>query len=441
MIFRVARTLVGLILLAAVLAAGYGFASGDIVKWRALAEPYVAAARTKAETTIAEWQKPKPADKPEPVAVARPPAITVTKATRREITETVVVTGSLVPEEEVVVGVDVDGQKIVELDADQGDHVTKGQVLARLDRRSLDVQLAENDAALAKADVGIAQAATQVAQAEFAVTDAQNQVDRTAPLQAKGYATNASLDTQTIALRTAKSRLENSKAGLNFAKADRATLVAARQDIVLKLAKTELKAPTDGIVLSRAAQLGQLASGSAGPLFRIARDGKIELDAEVTEGVMHRMQVGQRVLVSPSGFDDRIEGSVRLITPQVDQATRLGHVRVALPADQRLRAGAFARGEVITARKQAVALPLTAVQVEKDGAIAQVVKDGRISTRRIVTGIRDNGMIEVVSGVQEGDMVVSRAGTFVRDGDIVTPVTETPAAAATDLNATGGTRS
>ncbi|MDR3375941.1 MAG: efflux RND transporter periplasmic adaptor subunit [Ancalomicrobiaceae bacterium] len=441
MLFRVARTFVGLVLLVGVLAAGYGFASGDVVKWRAVVEPYAVAAIAKIETTVAEWQKPKPAERPIPVEAARPPAITVTKAARREITEMVVVTGSLVAEEEVVVGVDIDGQKIVELGADQGDRVSAGQILARLDRRSLDVQLAQNDAAIAKADVAIEQTVTQVAQAELAVTDAQNQLDRTTPLQAKGFATNASLDTQTIALRTTKSRLENAKAGLAFAKADRNTLTAARQDILLKLAKTDLKAPTDGIVLARTAQLGQFASGAGGTLFRIARDGKIELDAEVTEGVMHRMQIGQTVLVSPSGFDDRIEGTVRLITPQVDQATRLGHVRVALPSDQRLRVGAFARGEVITAHKEVVSLPLTAVQVDKDGATTQVVKDGRVSTRRIVTGIRNNGLVEVVSGVAEGETVVAKAGTFVREGDLVTPVTETPASAATDLTATGENRS
>ena len=207
----------GLILLAVILVAGYGFVSGDIIKWQPIATRYI----TEARTRIDELRKPKA---PEAVAETKPPAITVMPAKVQEIVETVVVTGSLVAEEEVVVGVDLDGQKIIELDADQGDIVKQGQVLARLNRDSLDVQIAQSDAALAKSDVAIAQADTQVTQAELSLTDAQTTLNRTTPLQAKGYATTSQLDSETIALRTAKSKLENAKAGLDFAKADRKTI-------------------------------------------------------------------------------------------------------------------------------------------------------------------------------------------------------------------------
>ncbi len=417
----------GLILLAVVVIAGYGFVSGDIIKWQPIAASYMTEARAKVD----ELRKPKPV---ELVTSEKPPAITVFPASKREVVETVIVTGSLVAEEEVVVGVDVDGQKIVELNADQGDIVKAGQVLARLNRDSLEVQLAENDAALAKSDVAIAQAETQVTQADLALTDAKTTLDRTTPLQAKGYATTSLLDTQTIALRTAQSRLENARAGLDFANADRKTLVASRQDVLLKLSKTELRAPTDGLVLVRNAKLGQLASGAGDPLFRIARDSKIELDAEVSESVLHRLEVGQKVQVMPSGYNSSVEGTVRLVTPQVDQTTRLGHVRVSLPLDKGLHIGAFASGQVVTARHVNIALPLTAIQVDAHSTTAQVVKDGRIETRKIATGIRGEGQIEIVSGISENELVVLKAGTFVRDGDQVTPIeTKTTAAAAGTL--------
>jgi HlyD family secretion protein len=429
MVLRFFGRVIGLVLLVGVLALGYGATSGEIFKWIPIAQAVWKDARVKLDATIAEMSKPKPEAVVQPAA-ALPPAITVIAAAKREVVETAVVTGSLVAEEEVVVGVDLDGQKIVELDADQGDMVKAGQVLARLNRESLDVQMAQNDAALAKADVAISQADTQVTQAELAVTDAQNQLDRTTALQAKGFAANSTLDTQTIAARTATSRLLNARAGFKWAQADRETLVAARKDIMLKLSKTELKAPTDGLVLVRNGKLGQLAAGAGDPIFRIARDGKVELDAEVSESVLHRLSVGQPVTVSPSGFNDNIAGTVRLVTPQVDQATRLGHVKVALPADVRLRVGAFARGEVVTARREVVALPLSAVQVDSAGVTAQVVDAGKVETRKIVTGIRGNGVVEVVSGVREGERVVLKAGTFVRDGDQVTPVEDKPAATA-----------
>ena len=252
----------GLILLAIILVAGYGFVSGDIIKWQPIAARYVMEARAK----IDEMRKPKP---PEAVAEPKPPAITVLQAKAQEIVETVVVTGSLVAEEEVVIGVDLDGQKIIELKADQGDIVKQGQVLARLNRDSLDVQIAQSDAALAKSDVAIAQAQTQVTQAELSLTDAQTTLNRTTPLQAKGYATTSQLDSETIALRTAKSRLDNAKAGLDFAKADRKTIEASRQDVALKLTKTELKAPTDGLILFATASLASWRRAAAIRCFEL----------------------------------------------------------------------------------------------------------------------------------------------------------------------------
>lgn len=424
MIWRFLSRGFGLVVLAVIALVGYGFVSGDIIRWQPIAAHYVTVAGDK----ISAMRKPH---EPEAPAPTKPPAVTVIAAKTLVVTQSVIITGTLVAEEEVVVGVDVDGQKIIELAADQGDHVKKGQVLARLDRASLEVALAQNDAALAKSDVAIAQAQTQVTQAELSLTDAQTTLDRTTPLQAKGYATTQQLDTQTIAMRSAKSRLENARAGLDFAHADRKTLEASRKDVVLKLSKTELKAPTDGLVLVRNGKLGQLAAGAGEPVFRIARDGQIELDAEVTETAMHDIQTGQMVKVTPAGFAKPLEGTIRLVTPQVDQTTRLGHVRVRLPDDPALRVGSFARGRIVTARHESVALPLTAIQVTQTGATAQVVRDGRIETRQLVIGIRGDGLIEVVSGVSAGEAVVSTAGTFVRDGDLVTPILAAPGTADT----------
>ncbi len=422
MIWRFLGRGIGLVLLAVVVLAGYGFVSGDIIKWQPIAARYVTAASDR----IAEMRKAHPT---EAVPAAKPPAVTVIAARTQSVTQSVIITGTLVAEEEVVVGVDVEGQKIIELAADQGDRVKAGQVIARLDRASLEVQVAQNDAALAKSDVAIAQAETQVTQADLALTDAQTTLDRTTPLQAKGYATTSQLDSQTIAFRTAKSRLENARAGLDFARADRKTLEASRKDVMLKLTKTDLKAPTDGLILQRNGKLGQLAAGAGDPIFRIARDSRIELDAEVTETALHDLQIGQAVRVTPAGFTKAIEGHIRLVTPQIDQTTRLGHVRVSLPVDADLRVGSFARGRIVTARHDGVALPLTAIQVDQSGATAQVVRDGRIETRKLVTGIRGDGLIEVVSGVAAGENVVLTAGTFVRDGDQVTPIVA-PAATA-----------
>jgi HlyD family secretion protein len=116
-----------------------------------------------------------------------------------------------------------------------------------------------------------------------------------------------------------------------------------------------------------------------------------------------------------------IEGRVRNISPEVDRATRLGRVRIALPRDPALRIGAFARGTVELARTTGVTVPLSAVLYSAKGAAVQVVVDGRIEARQVRTGLSADSFIQV-EGVSTGDLVVTRAGSFLRNGDAVRPV-------------------
>src|ERR1700720_2246801 len=136
---------------------------------------------------------PAPASQPVKYAKPRPPAVTVLPAREREFVEHLFVSGTLVPRDEAMVGAQIDGLRIVELLADDGDHVTKGQVLARLDRTQLDALVAENDAALARADAAIAQATSQIGQFEAALTQAQAELDRARKLDVQ-IVTQATLD-------------------------------------------------------------------------------------------------------------------------------------------------------------------------------------------------------------------------------------------------------
>jgi len=197
---------------------------------------------------------------------------------------------------------------------------------------------------------------------------------------------------------------------------------AQRRELQLRVAKTEIKAPTDGLVLSRSARIGAIVSGGGEPLFRLAEDGAIELEAQVPEAELAQIAVGQPVKVTVQGAPEGIQGSVRLVAPRIDNTSRLGRLRVALPADVKVNAGAFARGTVELARREVVAIPVSAVVTTAGEATTQVVVDGKIQTRPIKTGISGRGLVEVVDGVVAGEAVVLRAGTFVRDGDAVTPV-------------------
>ncbi len=175
-------------------------------------------------------------------------------------------------------------------------------------------------------------------------------------------------------------------------------------------------------MLARTAKVGAIVSAASGALFRIAENGEIELEAAVSETTLARIRSGQTVDVLPAGAVEPVRGTVRLVSPEVDAATRLGKVRIALPPSETLRSGAFARGTVELARSNGLALPVSAVLTSGDAPVVQVVKNGKVETRTVETGLSGGGFVEIRKGLAAGEEVVARSGTFLRDGDAVAPV-------------------
>lgn len=351
------------------------------------------------------------------------PAITVTSAKRDEIVQSVVVSGSMVARDEVLVAPEVDGFVITELLAEEGDKVVAGQVLARLSRTTLEVQRAQNQAQTARADAAIDQAKAQIVEAEANLVQANNAFDRTKALRDSGNASLETFDQRAAVARGSQARLNSAKQALAMAQADLALSQAQGRDIEVRLARTEIKAPKGGIVSRRNAKLGAMATmAAAEPLFRIIADGAIELEADVAEVELPHLKVGQAVAVTPAGSDKPLAGTIRLISPEVDRASRLGKLRISLTGNPPVAVGSFARGVIETGRKTSIVLPLSAITYARGAAMVQAVKDGRVTTTKVTLGLIGGGRAEIVSGIAEGESVVARAGTFVRDGDTITPV-------------------
>ena len=350
------------------------------------------------------------------------PAITVTTVKRDEIVQSVVVAGTMVARDEVLVTPEVDGLVITELLAEEGDRVAAGQVLARLSRTTLEVQRAQNEAQSRKAQAGIDQARAQIVEAQANREQADNAFERTKALRGSGNASQEMFDQRAAASRSAQARLNAANQALAMAEADLALSQAQGRDIEVRLGRTQIKAPRDGIVSRRTARQGAIAGMAAEPLFRIIADGAIELEAEIAEVELPRLRTGQAVAVTPAGADTALAGEVRLIAPEVDRASRLGKLRVALAGNPPVALGSFARGVVETGRRNGLVLPLSAITYTRAGPTVQAVAGGKISTRKVALGLIGRGHVEIVSGVAEGDTVVARAGTFVRDGDVITPV-------------------
>jgi HlyD family secretion protein len=353
------------------------------------------------------------------------PTITVSKAGIDNFVETAAVSGSLVPREEILVSPEVEGLRVLELLADEGDKVKKGQVLARLVAEQLDAQLAQNDANLARSDAAIAQAQSQIVQFEAQSKEAAAQFDRAVPLKKSGYLSGATYDQRESAAHTTAAQLIAARDGLTAAKAEKAQVEAQRRELMWRRNNTEVTAPADGVISRRMARIGAMASTAGEPMFRIIQNGEIELDAEIVETELKKVKVGQNAVVTVPQNGD-FEGKVRLVSPEVDKATRLGRVKIFLGENPVLRIGSYARGRIETARSRGLAVPSSAVTFDQGLATVQVVKNDTVQKHSVTVGLVAGDLVEIKKGIDEGDLVVTRAGTFLRDGDVVRPVIPEP---------------
>ncbi|MCL4768263.1 MAG: efflux RND transporter periplasmic adaptor subunit [Hyphomicrobiaceae bacterium] len=375
---------------------------------------------------LQKWlQRPDPtsAEAGEQPVVSTPPSASVLKVARADFVETVMVTGTLVPRDEILVAPEVEGLRVLEVHADEGDRVEKGQLLATLVHATLDAQLAQNAALLAKSDAAIAQAASSITQAEARLEEARNALERAKPLKQSGHIAESVFDQREAAAKTAGAILVAARDGLKVAEAEKAHLEAQRRELEWRRSKTEVKAPADGLISRRNVRIGSLALSLGDAMFKIIARGEIELDAEVPEAQLARMKAGQPAVVTVAGFD-AVAGTVRLVSPEIDKATRLGRVRISLESEEPLRIGGFGRGTVVTANGSGLAVPASALLYGQDGATVQVVDNGRVRSRRVKTGLRADGLVEILEGLTEGDVVIARSGTFLRDGDEVRPAFE-----------------
>jgi HlyD family secretion protein len=352
------------------------------------------------------------------------PVVTVDQAVERAISRTAFAIGSLTSREDVLVGARVQMEGIW-LDAvlvEVGDHVEKGQVMATLDRAVLLARLDQQNAEIAKADAGIAQAKAEIVEAEASEREAALALSRATELAKGDIVSKEKLEQRKSAAAVAVARLDAQRQKLEALKADKLLAEAKQRETALNLSRTDVTAPASGLVASKAAKVGQTATPSSEPLFRIIHDGDIELEAEIIDRDLPFLAIGQRAEATIAGFAEVVSGKIRLIDPIVDEKTRLAKVRVSLDRVPGLRLGLFAQVKIETETRRSVVIPQSALQTETGhGYSVKVVENGIVRTRRIVTGLSDRDGIEIVSGLRAGELVVARAAGFLRDGDRVNP--------------------
>jgi len=320
------------------------------------------------------------------------PTVSVTTVHRSAAPTTVSIIGTIAARYDTPIGVEGEGGRVAAVYVEAGDHVKRGQVLARLDVSVLQPQVANLKAALE-----LSRAEADLAAAEY---------QRALVVGAAGALSAEETERRRSSSVTAAAKVKVAAAQLAEAQA--------------RLARAEVRAPADGLILTRSVEVGQTAAPGGGALFRMAEGGEVELRGQVAEQDLLLLKVGQPVHVRLTGNSTVYSGQVRLLGAVIDPQTRLGLVRVALDPDPNLRPGAFARAEVTVSDAERIVLPRTAVLTDDKGSYVLLINsENKVERRAVhVSGMAAGG-VTIADGINDKDQVVATAGAFLQEGEVV----------------------
>ena len=333
-------------------------------------------------------------------------AVTVQTALTENLPRSVTASGTVSAWEEVPVGAETGGLTATAVYVDEGSYVRQGQALVQMNDALLRAQLRQQ------------QAAVQTAEANAARDDAA--LSRAQELKERGFLSQASLDTALANQRASQANLAAARASLS--------------ETQTRLSQATIKAPVSGLVISRSVTRGQII-GAGTELFRIVRDGRLELDARVPETQLGLVRAGQTATIS-SDQAGETAGRVRIVTPEVDAETRLGVARISLTGAGALRPGMFARASIQVGDQPVMTVPTAAVLYRDNRSGVYVMATGTTVRFQPVTVLSRTDTRTAVEGLPANSRVVIEGAGFLGDGDTVRIVAAAPAAGATPAAAT-----
>lgn len=331
----------------------------------------------------------KPESKPEGEA---PKSLAVTAVTvgAKSMANNLRLSGSIAPWEEVRLGVELSGYRVQSVLVETGAIVQRGDALLKLDTRLLDMEREQADAQLAQAKANL----------ELAVANGKRARDMLAK--------------KVISAQQAEEWMAGEKTSAAAVQVATAAVDAARlrQDFAV------LRAPHDGVIATRNVDPGQIVN-PGDVLMTLVRDGRLEWRAEVTEANLLAIEPGQMVsLTCPDGSE--VTGTVRTRSPGLDARTRTGLVYADLPDPKGLRAGMFAEGAITLGQSESLRIPSGALVLRDGFAYVFVVDQGSLAReRRVTLGDRQQGWVEIRTGLSAGERIVSKGAAFIGDGDAV----------------------
>ncbi len=317
-------------------------------------------------------------------------AVTAIAPVKTPLTRHLSATGSIFAWQEVIIAPEVGGYQIASVSVEIGDHVKRGQELV-----SLSSELLASQVAVAKA--GVTQADAQLNNAKAALARGESVFE-------KGVLSRADIDTLRANAISAEANAATARANLDSAE--------------LRLRLTRVRAPDDGIISARSANIGQVVQVGT-ELLRLLRRGRVEWRAEVPEADMRSIRAGMKVQIQ-TAEGAQLDGKVRSVAPTIQSANRTGLIYVDIPAGSGARPGMFARGDIQISLGSALMVPMSCVQAQDGYSYVYVLKDDRsVQRRRVQTGAIQSGAIEITQGLAAGERIINSGVAFLRDGQRV----------------------
>lgn len=323
------------------------------------------------------------------------PRVTVISPGANTVQGYINATGTLAARREMPVGVVGEGGRVVSVPVEAGDWVRAGQVLAVIDR-----SVQQQQTASAAAQVEVAAADADLAQANL---------DRAAQLVERGFISQADIDRLTATRDAALARHRVAQAQL-----------AERQ---ARNAQLNIVAPAAGLLLTRDVEPGQVVGGGAGTLFSIARGGELELLAMVDEGELAAIPIGATGVLTPVGTDQSFTCQIWQKSPTINELTRQGTARCALPYNPALRPGGFAAVQLNSGASVAPILPESAILSDEGGPFVRIANaENRVERRDVELGMISDQGIVIAAGLDGSERIVARAAGFLTEGELIVPV-------------------
>jgi len=296
-----------------------------------------------------------------------------------------------------------------------GDRVREGQLLVTLESQDLEANVRRAEAAGAEVRSSIPEAESGIAGAKANLDLAESTFRRMEDLASKKSISNQEFD-------EASARLKSALAAYEMSRAKRSQLDSklAQADQEINAARimrdyTKIAAPFAGVVTAKSVEPGNLAAPGA-PLLTVEREGGYRLEAAVEESKLPFVKVGQTVEIELEALNRRLTAHVSEIVPAVDAASRAYIVKIDLPEVANLRSGMFGRAWFPMGSRSVVAIPKAALVERGQLESVLVIEDGLAHTRIVTTGKRGQDAIEVLSGLSEGENVISPASAGLADG-------------------------